>query len=347
MESKTQNAIPAGRREQCYQTIYITIERSGFPLLAEGARFRVKVRAEPGAPALLMSTRNCQSVIGAKREAEALFGELRGKIKFRRRITPMFAQPCILRLSNEPIHYQHLPTFRDVPRRESARMYLESRLWPMASFCPECKSGERVGRQPKGGFYRCNACSLDFTIRTGTIFERSHIPLHKWLYAMYLLVTARKGISVAATRQRDRRHPEVAHGSCCNVSARRAARIDLDKLRGIVEVDECFIGGKEGNKHEHKKLKAGRGSVGKTAVLGMRERGGRTSRRSSRSTDIEHDPKRDLTHVEAGRTLYTDEHGAYSDLDGLFFRHDTVNHSAGEYVAAACTRTASRASGRS
>jgi Transposase zinc-ribbon domain len=85
--------------------------------------------------------------------------------------------------------------FEMFPTPESARLYLESRLWPDGAFCPECKSRERIGKQPKVGFYRCNACSLDFTIRTGTIFERSHIPLHKWLYAMYLLVTARKGIS--------------------------------------------------------------------------------------------------------------------------------------------------------
>ena len=75
-------------------------------------------------------------------------------------------------------------------------------MWPDGVNCPECKSGERITarqQQSKGkitsGFYRCNVCSLDFTVRTGTILERSKVPLHKWLYAMYLLVTARKGIS--------------------------------------------------------------------------------------------------------------------------------------------------------
>ena len=81
--------------------------------------------------------------------------------------------------------------FEMFPTTESARLYLESRLWPDGPFCPECKSRERIGKQPKVGFYRCNACNLDFTIRTGTIFERSHVPLHKWLYAMYLLVISR------------------------------------------------------------------------------------------------------------------------------------------------------------
>ena len=67
-------------------------------------------------------------------------------------------------------------------------------MWPNGLRCPVCGLGERITTR-KGGFYRCNQCNEDFTVRTGTIFERSHIPLHKWLYAMYLLVTARKGIS--------------------------------------------------------------------------------------------------------------------------------------------------------
>ena len=80
------------------------------------------------------------------------------------------------------------------PDQESARRYLEGRLWQNGVTCPTCKAGDRITTR-KDGFYRCNACQLDFTVRTGTIFERSHVPLHKWLYAMYLLVTARKGSS--------------------------------------------------------------------------------------------------------------------------------------------------------
>jgi transposase-like protein len=77
--------------------------------------------------------------------------------------------------------------FEAFPTQEVAREYLESRLWPNGPKCPVCQSGDRITTRT-GGYYRCNACSEDFTIRTGTIFERSHVPLHKWVYSMYLLV---------------------------------------------------------------------------------------------------------------------------------------------------------------
>lgn len=80
------------------------------------------------------------------------------------------------------------------PDQESARIYLESRLWPNGVKCPTCGLGDCVVARAEG-YYRCNPCSEIFTVRTGTIFERSHVPLHKWVYSMYLLVTARKGIS--------------------------------------------------------------------------------------------------------------------------------------------------------
>lgn len=84
--------------------------------------------------------------------------------------------------------------FQRFPDQESARLYFEAARWPDGVVCPACGEAKRIGTR-KGGFYRCNACLSDFTIRTGTIFERSKVPLHKWIYAMCLLVTSRKGIS--------------------------------------------------------------------------------------------------------------------------------------------------------
>ena len=87
-----------------------------------------------------------------------------------------------------------LELFRKFPDAESARVYFEERRWSKGVVCPHCEESERITKR-KNGYYRCNSCKEDFTVRTGTIFERSHVPLSKWLYAMYMLMTARKGIS--------------------------------------------------------------------------------------------------------------------------------------------------------
>jgi transposase-like protein len=160
------------------------------------------------------------------------------------------------------------------PDEESARVYLEARLWPTGTVCPTCQAQDRITTRANG-YYRCNACQLDFTVRTGTIFERSHVPLHKWVYSMYLLVTARKGIS----------------------------SLQLAKEIGVTQKTAWFVLGRlrEACGGQIEKL---RGTV-QNEIHGA---------------------------VEAGSQLYTDEFGAYTDLDGLFFRHDTVNHSAGEFV---------------
>jgi transposase-like protein len=217
--------------------------------------------------------------------------------------------------------------FEMFPDQETARLYLEGRLWPQGPRCPVCGMGERITVRA-GGYYRCNQCKEDFTVRTGTIFERSHVPLHKWIYAMYLLVTARKGISSMQLAK----EIGITQKSAWFVlhRLREACGPSLEKLRGIIEIDETFVGGIEANKHENKKLKAGRGTVGKTPVLGMRERGGRTVATPIANTDRHTVQSVIHEHVEAGSTLHTDEAGAYAGIGG--FNHDTINHSAGEYV---------------
>jgi len=220
--------------------------------------------------------------------------------------------------------------FERFPDQESARVYFERRLWPDGVRCPVCKGGERITAR-KGGFYRCNACREDFTVRTGTVMERSHIPLHKWLYAMYLLVTARKGISSMQLAKEIGVTQKSAWFLLHRLREACGGR-NLRKLKGIIEIDECFIGGLEGNKHANKKLHAGRGPVGKTAVLGMRERGGRTQARPSQQMTFDEIHGSIHEDVELGAQLYTDDHAIFDGLDGLFYRHDTINHSIGEYV---------------
>lgn len=230
---------------------------------------------------------------------------------------------------NDKVTISTFELFEMIPDEESAREYLESRLWPDGVKCPRCKTRGKIHKRT-GGFYRCNNCLLDFTVRTGTIFERSHVPLHKWIYAMYLLVTARKGISSMQLSK----EIGITQKSAWFVlhRLREACGNKLEKLRGIIEIDESFFGGLEENKHESKKLKAGRGAVGKTPVLGMRERKGRTVLAAIDSVTTETVQKAVYSNIEVKSTLYTDEHAAYRDFnDHLFFRHDSINHSASEY----------------
>jgi len=224
--------------------------------------------------------------------------------------------------------------FDTFPDEESARLYLEGRLWPNGVKCPECKGGERITAR-KNGYYRCNSCKHDFTVRTGTIFERSHVPLHKWIYSMYLLVTARKGISSMQLAK----EIGITQKSAWFVlhRLREACNDDHSKLKGLIEIDETFIGGLSRNMHKSKREKhiTGTGGADKTAVLGMRERGGRTLAMTVENTGKKEIQDAIHARIEAGSTLMTDEHAAYNGVESLSFRHESVNHSAGEYVRGA------------
>ena len=214
------------------------------------------------------------------------------------------------------------------PNADAARTYFESRRWPDGVICPHCEEAKRITPRPKG-FYRCNACKKDFTVRTGTIFERSHVALDKWLLAMYLLMTARKGVSSLQLGKEIGVTQKTAWFILGRL--REACGNDPSVLSGIVAVDATYVGGKERNKHKGKKIKAGRGTVGKTPVVGMRERGGRTRAKPVKNTNADTLQSTIHEHVAPGSTLHTDDHGGYKGI-GQFYDHETVRHSVGEYV---------------
>jgi transposase-like protein len=218
--------------------------------------------------------------------------------------------------------------FAMFPDQETARVYLEGRLWPNGVRCPVCGLGERITTR-KGGFYRCNQCKEDFTVRTGTIFERSHVPLHKWIYAMYLVVTARKGISSMQLAKEIGVTQKTAWFILGRL--REACGDNFEKLAGIVEVDEAYIGGKERNRHQSKR-KGGRGPEGKAIVLGMRERGGRAKGVIVDRTDAATLEFAILDNVEIGSTVHSDEWRGYDGLRQIGYTHETVNHHAGKYA---------------
>ena len=206
--------------------------------------------------------------------------------------------------------------------------FIEQR-WPNGIACSGCGSMDiqhRTTRKPQP--FRCNDCRKDFSVKTDTIMHSSKLPLKAWGMALYLLVTNLKGVSSMKLH----RDLGVTQKTAWYLGhrIRKTWEQDEQQFLGPVEVDETYIGGKERNKHAAKKLKAGRGPVGKSAIVGAKDR--ETNQIIAKPVVFTDKPSLHAfigQYTEPTATVYTDDARAYLGLPRF---HRVVKHSVGEYV---------------
>ena len=211
-----------------------------------------------------------------------------------------------------------------------AREVIERLMWPSGPHCPHCGSLEKIGKiegkSARPGLYYCGACKKQFTVTVGTIFERSKVPLSKWLFAIHLLASSKKGMS---SNQFGRMLGVTVQTAWFMSHRIREAMRDgaLSPMGGagsIVEIDETFIGKKEG-------IEVRQGAWHKNAVLTLVERGGK-----ARSFHISNVTKEEIlpivrANLKRESHVMTDEAARYAKLGDEFADHHAVDHSRGEY----------------
>ena len=245
-----------------------------------------------------------------------------------------------------------LKFFDMFPDEQACRNFLEKHRWPNEITCPQCgiigkaykyKNGKNAGK-----LFKCAACRQQFTVRVGTIFEDSPITLRKWFLAIYLSTNNKKGVSSVQLGK----YLKVRQATAWFI-LQRVREVErtgtFEKLTGLVEMDEAYIGGKDSNKHYSKRLKTltGKGAQGfgsknsKAPVVGMVERGGKLHAVTTKDTGSRTLMTLARQHIDINATVYTDEHMPYRTLPKLGFKHKSVNHGVKEFVnGMASTNTA-------
>lgn len=221
---------------------------------------------------------------------------------------------------------------------EAAFAYVEAGLWPEGPTCPFCGECDRIGRlsgkTTRIGLRKCYSCKKPFTVRNGTIFESSHLPLHLWLQIIHLMCASKKGIS---TRQ-IQRMLNCSMKTAWFVGHRVREAMTDDSIGPFggegkfIEADATYIGAKEKDKHVGKRNPKNIGGAGKLVVHTLVERNGRA--RSRHVADVSGKTLGPILLKQADplSALMTDTHGGYMGVGKSFARHEMVDHGADEYV---------------
>ena len=217
------------------------------------------------------------------------------------------------------------------PDNDTAREWLESIRWPDGPFCPKCGSfNVQCDIKHPTMTHRCRDCSSRpmFTVRMGSVMEGTKMSYRVWAIGIYLFTTNIKGVS----SMRLHRELGIAQKSAWFMlqRLRKAAELDTGLFSGPIEVDETYVGGKRRNMHNRKRADLnGRGPVGKTAVVGAKDRATRrVAAKVVRSTDRATLHGFIGDHARPGTKIYTDDARAYQGLPN----HESVKHSVGQYV---------------
>jgi transposase-like protein len=225
------------------------------------------------------------------------------------------------------------PIFND---EEAARAHFERLRWPNGPVCPHCgvigDATELRGKSTRPGVYKCKACRKPFTATIGTLYERSHIPLHKWLLATSLMCSSKKGMSA---HQLWRMLGFGSYRTAWFMAHRiregmREAKLPGSSMGGagkFVEVDETYVGGRARNR-------AYREPPPKEAVMALVERGGQVRSFHLRVANVTAETVKPIIAevLSTDSHLRTDESGIYWKIGEEFASHRTVNHAANEYV---------------